>query len=766
MNSEISERSIGQFERKSFYLVLILSGMGYVLVNVFFKSPLLQQLSLLFLFSPFIYLILQYQKIRSDLWIKICLTCSSFLILAKISYRIVVIAQGPSPYFLPVYFIVVAVVAIFLNLGNLFESFLKGRENVLAVLLLLISLVLAVWVFFHHYLPPSHFVDDSLNSQVDAPTFYYTGWYQVQTFYQGRIAGWNDNFYGGYPTVLEVGRFGHGVPLFFLSLILSPFLSFPVIYKIHLLILYLLPIPALFFLTKEIFGKLEAGIASLLAFFILTAWNFNYMFLISLNSVLGFNALLFALYFAYRYMRTSGKLYFACLVLLASLSVVSHPISMILTLFTIPLVLLFGPRGVEKSFKKTMVRVLSFFLLVGFIALPRYLGLIMYHEFLQGEQLRLAGSLSKLAGSSYWNFSFSLKGFGYVTDIFYFFLPIILLAFLVYRRARKELCIWYVLLGVFIVSQVIYPIIGVYHDLFPRAYLFLCLISAIPISFGIRTILAHSKGMFTLIVATFLLFLSSHFLYPAVFPFMPHDELPEISSLSRFLESNNSKEVLPSEQGRLMIEESTGQHDFHTRGGHVISYLELATHRELLSSVGVGPWDWHKYRYHCMKDGIFFGKGIAQWNIEEVERILKNYAVEHLEVWSEAARSFFEIYSEKFTHLRDFKVEKTTLSVFKFEGCEIDRIKIIGSGKASLISNNANRKIVKVENADERTRIVLKYNYFPHWKAKIGQKKIKIDNWEGIMSVKPQNKGDYQITFYFPRFWNVDYGKLLRFIHV
>jgi len=748
-------------------LVLILSGLGYVLVNVFLQSPLLKQLSLLLLFSPFIYLILQYRKIKSDLWIKICLTWASFFILAKISYRILVITQGPSHYFLPVYFIAILILAIFLNSGKLFENFLKGKENILAVLLLVVSLGLAVWVFFYHYLPPSRFVDDSLNAQVDAPTFYYTGWYETQTFYQGRIAGWDDNFYGGYPTILEVGRFGQGVTLFFLSLVLSHFLSFPVIYKVHLLILYLLPIPALFLLTKEVFGKLEAGIASVLAFYILTAWNFNEMFLISLNSVLGWNALLFSLYFAYKYMRTSGKLYFAFMVLLASLSFVSHPISMILTLLTIPLVLLFGPRGVGKSFKRTAVRLLTFFLLTGFLVIPRYLGLIIYHEFLQGEQLRLAGSLSKLAGSLYGNFLFSLKGYGYVTHTLYFLLPIALLALLVCKRKKRELSIWYVLLVTFIVAQVIYPIVGVYHDLFPRAYLFLSLISAIPISFGIRTILAHSKGMFTLIVATFLLFLSSHLLYPSVFPFLPHDELPEINSLATVFDLYLPKDTAPSEQGRLMIEESsTSQHDFHTRGGHVASYLELATNRELFSSVGVGPWDWHKYRYHCMKDGIFFGKDIAQWNIGELERILKNYAVEHLVVWSEAARFFFKRYSERFTHLKDFKVEKTTLSIFKFKNSEIDRIRIIGSGEAGLISNSPNEKIVKVENANERTRIILKYNYFPHWKAKIGEKKIKIDNWEGIMSVRPEKKGDYQITFCFPRFWEVDYRKLLNLIHL
>jgi len=667
---------------------------------------------------------------------------------------------------LPVYLVAIVILAIFFNLGKLFENFLKGKENVLAILLVVISLGLALWVFFYHYLPPSRFVDDSLNSRVDVPPFYYTGWYETQTFYQGRIVGWNDNFYGGYPTILEVGRFGHGVTLFFLSLVLSHFLSFPVIYKIHLLVLYLLPIPALFLLTKEIFGKLEAGIATVLAFFILTAWNFNLMFLISLDSVLGWNALLFSLYFAYKYMRTSGKLYFVFMVLLASLSVISHPISMILTLFTIPLVLLFGPRGVEKSFKRTTLRLLSFFLLVGFLALPRYLDLLIYHEFLQGDQLRLAGSLSKLTSSLYWNFLFSLKGYGYVTDIFYFFLPIVLLAFLVSKRKKRELSIWYVLLATFIVAQVIYPIIGVYHDLFPRAYLFLCFISAIPISFGIRAILAHSKGMFTLIVATFLLFLSSHLLYPAVFPFMPHDELAEINSLPTFFNSYPQKNAVPGAQGRLMIEASISQHDFYTQGGHVVAYFQLATNRELLSCVGVSPWAWHKYRYHCIKDGVFFGKDIDEWSIGELEKILKNYAVEHLVVWSEAGRSFFERYPERFTPIKDFKVEKTTLSIFEFKDCEIDRIRIIGSGKASLVSNNSNEKIVNVENANESTRIILKYNHFPHWKAKIGEKEIKIDNWEGIMSVKPGKKGDYQITFYFPRFWEVDYRKLLRLIHL
>ena len=207
-------------------------------------------------------------------------------------------------------------------------------------------------------------------------------------------------------------------------------------------------------------------------------------------------------------------------------------------------------------------------------------------------------------------------------------------------------------------------------------------------------------------------------------------------------------------------------HDFYTRGGHVVCYLQLATNRELLSCVGVGPWAWHKYRYHCMKDGIFFGKDIAQWNIGEVEKILKNYAVEYLVVWSETARFFFERYPERFAHIKDFKVEKTTLSIFKFKNSEIDRIRIIGSGEAGLISNSPNEKIVKVENAGEGSRIILKYNYFPHWKAKIGEKKIKIDNWEGIMSVKPEKKGDYQITFYFPRFWETDYGKLLNLIHL
>jgi len=758
---------MGQFERKSFFLVLILSGLGYVLVNVFLQSPLLKQLSLLFLFSPFIYLILQYRKIKSDFWIKICLTWASFFILAKISYRILVIIQGPSHYFLPVYFIVVSILAIFLNLGKLFENFLEGRENILAVLLVVVSLGLALWIFFHHYLPPYRFVDDSLNCQVDVPPFYYTGWYETQIFYQGRTSGWNDNFYGGYPTILEVGRFGHGVTLFFLSLVLSHFLSFPVIYKIHLLILYLLPIPALFLLTKEIFGKLEAGIVSVLAFFILTAWNFNEMFLISLDSILGWNALLFSLYFAYKYMKTSGKLYFGAMVLLASLSVISHPISMILTLLTIPLVLLFGPRGVEKSFKRTAVRLLSFFLLVGFLALPRYLDLIIYREFLEGDQLRLAGSILKFASSLYWNFLFSLKGYGYVTDIFFVFLPIALLAFLVSKRKKRELSIWYVLLATFIVAQVIYPIMGVYRDLLPRAYLFLCFISAIPISFGIRAILAHSKGMFTLIVATFLLFLSSHLLYPSVFPFLPHDELPEINSLSTFFKSYNQKDLAPSEQGRLMIEASSkSQHDFYTHGGHIVPYFQLANNRELLSCVGVSPWAWHKYRYHCMKDGIFFGKDIDEWSRGELEKVLKNYAVEHLVVWSQTARSFFERYPERFTHLKDFKVEKTTLSIFEFKDCEIDRIRIIESGKASLISNAPHKKIVKVENADEKSRIILKYNHFPHWKAKIGEKEIKIDNWEGIMSVKPGKKGDYQITFYFPRFWEVDYRKFLNLIHL
>lgn len=198
----------------------------------------------------------------------------------------------------------------------------------------------------------------------------------------------------------------------------------------------------------------------------------------------------------------------------------------------------------------------------------------------------------------------------------------------------------------------------------------------------------------------------------------------------------------------------------------MVPYLQLATNRELLSCVGVSPWAWHKYRYRCMKDGIFFGKDIAEWNIGEVEQIFRNYAVEYLVVYSEAARSFFERYPERFTHIKDFKVEETTLSIFEFKDSEIDRIRIIGSGKASLISNDSNKKIVNVENAEETTQIILKYNYFPHWKAKIGEKKIKIDNWEGIMSVKPEKKGDYQITFYFPRFWEVDYGKLLNLIHL
>jgi len=490
------------------------------------------------------------------------------------------------------------------------------------------------------------------------------------------------------------------------------------------------------------------------------------MYLVSVGSVLGWDALLFSLYFAYKYLKTPRKLYFVFMILLAALSFCSHPISMIMTILTVPIVLVLGPEPRKKGLKKKLSRVASFFVSLGLIVFPYYLYLTVYNDFLQATKFRITHSLLGFPGFLYSRLLFSLRGFGLLTDIFYFFLPLAILGLLIYKKRGKELSIWYVLLITFIATEFL-GFMGPRTEIFfQRAYLFLLLISIVPISFGIGRILANAKGFFTLICAALLLFLPAHLMFPRMGHFQPYQELGGMNSLATFLASLGEQDAIPSNQGRLMIEGAIGHSVHTTLGGRVIPYIQLSTNREMLSGLGVSPWAWHKYRYRCMKDGVFFGKNITEWTIGEVEKILKNYAVEYIVVWSEIGRSFFQAKPGAFIHVKDIKNREAIFSIFKFRNSEIDRTRIIGQGTAALISNKPNEKIVSIRNANEATRVILKYNYFPHWKAETGEKKIKIDNWKSIMSVKLEKKGDYQITFYFPRFWQLDYGKLFNLIHL
>jgi hypothetical protein len=232
-----------------------------------------------------------------------------------------------------------------------------------------------------------------------------------------------------------------------------------------------------------------------------------------------------------------------------------------------------------------------------------------------------------------------------------------------------------------------------------------------------------------------------------VFRNTPKDDVIEMFNFLKYNTNNDA---------RILIEDShSGK-----LGGNIMAMSAYYTNRLFVGGMHQGvmlPGDtW-------AVDGIFFGKNITDYKIDELKGKLDDYNVGWIVAWTPITKTYLDSYPKTFR-----VINETSSKLFKTY--------IYLDSPMSYVKNNNKEIIVHfdkltnnsiefdVENASKENSLVLKFRYEKDWHAYIDKKEIPIKINGILMQIDLPYDGDYTINLKYEESTPVMIAKYISFI--
>lgn len=180
---------------------------------------------------------------------------------------------------------------------------------------------------------------------------------------------------------------------------------------------------------------------------------------------------------------------------------------------------------------------------------------------------------------------------------------------------------------------------------------------------------------------------------------------------------------------------------------HWLGLLQLETNKLFFSNYHDG-YPNTPYRGNSFESGFFRGKVIDEWAIEDINNVLLKWGIKYLVVWHDETKKYFNNQPQFF----EKNWQDTDWIIFRFKNADIRSAVVDNNGKAIIIDNDFFKKQVILSNSQKGSKVVLRTNYFPAWKAYYNNKEIPLINFQGQIGFIAPDSGDYKVEMKYPRY--------------
>ena len=620
---------------------------------------------------------------------------------------------------------------------------------------LILILILTTALFFKMF--PLGNLNDHI-FQDDYGVFVYKTRLDLECLKEGYLYGWDGNFFGGYPSFLNLRSIA------FLFLPLRLFL--PEEAAFHLLILgNFLAFPFLVYLAaRRLWGEeKEALFAAWCAVGLLCGYRANILGYGMIPSFISVNLFLLS-FILFTGLLKGQRLAGFFLVLVLSLSLFVHFGHFVHTLLFLGSIYIFlrliGNKVEGLTWRKGLLIFVAFLFMVSpfltlLIRFQGYLVTTRYWAPLPGGFSNLLGYLKntlwnarpRLPFWTYEPFGFKLRR---ILPVAVLLLPV---AFynLKFRKEKAFLPTLLLFVLIFFTLLSFLPPIELLMD-----RLNFLAPAILALFMGSWLYQAHKRKAyfvhFLVIVLLVLLF---------IILFMGTEPIEHIRNLPDF--NPNLVEKIKDLNGHMVLfENCAGGSPMWNRSRnfdrapkphvHVVSYAQRYSQKRFLAHPGFDPHPYHKIRDVYIVNGTYLGKSLEEFPQSKFNALLKKWGVKYLVVWSDTASDYFSEQPQAFKKIYD----DGEFCIYQFLPAD-PRSVAAESGQGEILKEDHFNIWLGLRGLKAGERVILRYNYFPLWRAfwqKEGKRQeIELVAYDGQISFISPAAGDYTVHLVFRKEW-------------
>ena len=560
------------------------------------------------------------------------------------------------------------------------------------------------------------------------------GWEIIR---QGGYLGWSPWFLGGYFTVADIG----------LNLIhfLLPFSLFGWETGFHLMVLFFfLCFPFLCFYYMKIccrVGDREALVALPIAcVFVLVYFN-DLLRWGLVAALIGIDLTILALIFLQK-VREEKAFSFPLLLIVLSSLLYTHPgiFSFCIALLLIDSICRPARHGVRHAFLLTALLFPACLLLLSYkIRYAKYLNINPYH-YAPLPYPSFGAYMETIKINAYYLFIDIARWRKrlFVTPRTFYMYPVFFLPILLYlsfwRKWRRQL-----LFIVFLLLVLVFTTPQVEHWLSRVNYLIPFFLSTVVAGF---LVINYHKATFIFLLAALLsglaLFLPiQHYVVKHGPPgnFYNKPLVDEIKTLDGAYVAVENNQYFPN-----VTKCAPGNF-------YWLPLLRLETGKRFFSNMR-GGYHFSSYRGNSIESGFLRGKPIDAWRIEDINAIVSQWGIRYLALGSEKSKRYFSRYPQYYAKVW----EDSDWIIFAYLNADTRDVVVEHNGSGVVAHEDYFSKVIQLRGVKEGSRVVVRSNYFPAWKAYYNNTDVPLINCNGQTGFRAPVTGDYTVTMQFPRY--------------
>lgn len=600
----------------------------------------------------------------------------------------------------------------------------------------------------------------------DYPMFQYTIWLDYKILKQGYLYGWEPCFSGGYPTFLNLRS---------LLLPYLPFTLFAPALGFHLMIaVTYVSVPFLcYLLAKELSGDRDAAVLSGWAGVgVMTGYMWHILNWGMMPTFTSLPFLMLALVFFVRGLKGSRWGIFLCAVFWAPLCYIhlGHFAHAAIALFIVALIWIWQERRLRAGFALAKATALAVLFgapyLVEFFRFRNYIILNNFYSYPKEGMLKLlfrnvAHSIPTLQW--HWSERFEAAGFadwGYL-GLFTIFVPVVVYLVWSGERGHRRAGLLY---GASLLVALL-SFVPKFELSFQRMLYMVPPLMALALGFWCAE--AKKRGFLVpfYVLILMLAFYNRVWIEGRVSGRPSHSEMQVAEAVAKTPRGHFTPvagaakfdraiptlgvrgefdaevvEAVAGLAGHYVLFENTasldphGELDLNWAGVeevwdvHAPGFVRMATGRRLFSHPGYNPHPYYDLRGTYIATGTFDGKDLAEYEPAFFQDLFRKWGIEYLVLWTPQAKSYFG---------RDADYEKVLegvhYAIYRF--WESDTREVVTEGGEGSVEFPDNfTALVTLDGVEEGSRVVVRQNYFPLWRAECQGREVELLEAEGQMA--------------------------------
>jgi hypothetical protein len=158
---------------------------------------------------------------------------------------------------------------------------------------------------------------------------------------------------------------------------------------------------------------------------------------------------------------------------------------------------------------------------------------------------------------------------------------------------------------------------------------------------------------------------------------------------------------------------------------------------------------WNVFRGQIVGAGTFRGQAIAMTPIEDFAAEMRRWGVRHLFVWTDQSRDYLRqsgLFVERW--------RAGLWSQFVLPGVDGGSA-VTTVGSARLAELDFLGGVVELAGVTAGTPVVLRANYYPAWRARIGDRPVPLYDHDGQLAFRAPESGTYRVRLEYPRYRSI-----------